>query len=52
VSLSTGALLGNLEGGFERWMKEALGIEHLSLKRLSAEGLWEGLLYLGPWKIC
>jgi hypothetical protein len=24
----------------------------LSLKRLSAEGLWGGLLYWGPWKIC
>ena len=33
-------------------MKGTLGMEHLSLKRLSAEGLWGGLLYLGPWKIC
>ena len=57
ASLSIGAPLGNLEGGsstrdFERWMKGALGIEHFSLKRLSAEGLWGGLLYWGPWKIC
>jgi hypothetical protein len=42
--------LGNLEGGsstrdFEIWMKEALGMERFSLKRLSAEGLWGGLLY-------
>jgi len=34
------------------WMKEALGIERFSLKRLSVEGLWGGLLYWGPWKIC
>ena len=33
-------------------MKGVLGIERFSLKRLSAEGLWEGLLYWGPWKIC
>jgi hypothetical protein len=57
ASLSIGAPLGNLEGvsstgDFERWMKGALGIEHFSLKRLSAEGLWGGLLYWGPWKIC
>jgi hypothetical protein len=45
--------MGNLEVGlstgyFERWMKGYLGMEHLSLKRLSAEGLWGGLLYRGP----
>jgi hypothetical protein len=39
LSLSIGAGLGNLEGGsstgdFERWMKEALGMERLSLKTL------------------
>jgi len=33
-------------------MKGALGIECFSLKRLSAEGLWGGLLYWGCWKIC
>jgi hypothetical protein len=33
-------------------MKEALGMEHFSLKRLSMEDLWGGLLYWGPWKIC
>jgi hypothetical protein len=54
---SIGALLGNLEGGsstrdFERWMKEALEMEHFSLKRLSVEGLLGGLLYWGPWKTC
>jgi len=32
-------------------MKWALGMECFSLKRLSAEGLWEGLLYWGPWVI-
>jgi hypothetical protein len=26
--------------------------EHCSLKRFSAEGLWGGLFYWGPWKIC
>jgi hypothetical protein len=36
--------LGNLEvgsstGGFESWMKGALGMEHLSLKRLRGGGL-------------
>jgi len=44
ASLSTGAPLGNLEGGsstrdFDRWMKGALEMEHVSPKRLSAEGL-------------
>jgi len=39
--------LGNLEGGsstrgFERWMKEALGMEHFPLNRLSAEGSFTG----------
>jgi hypothetical protein len=47
ASLSIGVPLGNLEGGsstgdFERWMKGSLGMERFSLKRLSAEGLWEG----------
>ena len=56
ASLSIGALLGNLEGGSstrnsERWMKGALGMERLSLKRLSAEDLYGGLLDRGPWKI-
>jgi hypothetical protein len=56
ASLSIGALLGNQKGGsstsdFKRRMKEVLGIKHFSLKRLSAEGLWGGLLYWGPWKI-
>jgi hypothetical protein len=37
---------------FERWMKEALGMEHFSLKGLSLEDLWGELLYWGPWKIC
>jgi hypothetical protein len=48
-----GAPLGNLEvgistGDFEKWMKGALGIEHLCLKRLSVKGLWGGSLYWGP----
>ena len=57
ASLCIGALVGYLEGGsstrdFERWMNGALGMERLSLKRLSAEGLWGGLLYWGPRMIC
>jgi hypothetical protein len=43
---------GSSTRDFERWMKGALGMEHLSLKRLSPAGLWGGLLYWGPWKIC
>jgi hypothetical protein len=31
-------------------MKGALGMEHLSLKSFSAEGLWGGLIYRGPLK--
>jgi hypothetical protein len=30
----------------------ALGMERLSPKRLSAEGLWAGLVYWRPRKIC
>jgi hypothetical protein len=33
-------------------MEENEGKEHFSLKRLSAEGLWGGLLYWGHGKIC
>jgi hypothetical protein len=33
----------------ERWMKGALGMGRLSLKRLTAEGLEGGLLYWVPW---
>jgi hypothetical protein len=43
---------GSSTGEFESWMKGALGMERFSLKRLSVEGLWGGLLYWGPWKIC
>ena len=28
------------------------GMERLFLQGLSAEGVWGGLLYWGPWKIC
>jgi hypothetical protein len=57
ASISIGTLLENLEVGsytrdFVRWMKEALGMQHFSLKRLSTEGLWGGHFYWGPWKIC
>jgi hypothetical protein len=56
ASISIGAPLGNLEfgsstGDFEKWMKGALGMERFSVKRLSAEGLWGGFLYWGPWQI-
>jgi hypothetical protein len=60
-----GASLGNLGEGsigqtgvgsstmdLERWLKEALGMECYSPKRLSSEGLWGAFLYSGPWKIC
>jgi len=48
--------LGNLEddtstGDFERWMKGALGMELLSLKRLHGGGLEGELLHWGLWKI-
>jgi len=36
---------GSSTRDFERWMNGALGMECLSLKRLSAEGLWGRLLY-------
>ena len=41
------------EGGlctrnFERWMNGALGIGHLSLKRLNVEGLDRGIHYWVP----
>jgi len=44
----TGAPLGNLEGGlstgdFERWMKGALVMGCLSLRRLTAEGSFTGV---------
>jgi hypothetical protein len=54
VSLHTGAPLGDLgrggtsTGNFERWMKRALGMGHISLKRLTEEGLKRGLLYWVP----
>jgi hypothetical protein len=57
ASIYIGAPLGNLEGDsstgdFERWIKGALGMGRLSLKRLTAEGHERGLIYWGPWKIC
>ena len=36
-------------GNFERWMKGAIGMGRLCLKRLTAEGLEGGLLYWIPW---
>jgi hypothetical protein len=56
ISLHWGSVgqrgVGSSTGDFERWLKGALGMKRLSLKRLSAEGLWGGLLYWGPRKIC
>jgi len=54
ASISIEAPLWNLEGGlsagdFERWMKGAPGLGHISLKRLTAKGLEGGFLYWGPW---
>jgi hypothetical protein len=40
---------GSSTRDFERWMKGALKIKGFSLKRLSAEGPWGGLLYWEPW---
>jgi hypothetical protein len=56
MGILIGALLGYLEGGsstrdFERWMKEALGMECFSLKRFNAKSLGGRFLYWGPWKI-
>jgi hypothetical protein len=44
ISFHRGPIWGNLEEGpstrdFERWMKGALGVEHLSLKRLDGGDL-------------
>ena len=36
-------------GNIERWMKGALGLGCLSLKRLTAEGLEGGFVYWVPW---
>jgi hypothetical protein len=54
ASLSIGAPVGNQRGNsstrdFERWVNGALGMESFSLTKLSAEGLWGGLLYWGSW---
>ena len=46
------APVGSCTVDSERWMKGALEMEHFSLKRLSAEGLWGGLLYWRHWKLC
>jgi hypothetical protein len=51
-SSAGGSGRGSYTGDFERWMKQALGTGRFSQKRLSAEGLWGGLPYWGPWKIC
>jgi hypothetical protein len=40
---------GPSTGNFERWMKVSLGMGHLSLKRLTADGLKGGLLDWVPW---
>jgi hypothetical protein len=44
ASIAIGAPLGNLD--------VVLGVQRLSLKKPSAEGLWGGLLFWGPRKIC
>jgi hypothetical protein len=43
VSLST--------GDFERWLKEALEVRHLSVWELRGENLEGGLPCWGPWRI-
>jgi len=54
VSQYSGSIGGHGEGGpsagnFEKWMKGSLGMGHLSLKRLTAEGREGGLLYWVTW---
>jgi hypothetical protein len=44
--------MGLIYQGLREMDEWALGMEHFSLKRLSAEGLWGGLLDWRPWKIC
>jgi hypothetical protein len=39
----------HLLGTFERWMKGAVGMGLLFLKRRNVKGLEGGLLYWGPW---
>jgi len=36
---------------FERWIKGTLGMKHLSLERLSVEGLWGVHPYWGPCRL-
>jgi len=43
---------GSSTVNFERQMKGAVGMERLSLKRFSVEGLWGGHLYWRPWNTC
>jgi len=45
--------VGSSAGDYERWVKGkgALGMGRPSLKRVSAEDLYGGLPYWGPWKI-
>jgi len=49
MGISIGAPLGNLEGGFtrnfERWMKGAVGMGHLSLRELYERNLERGHLH-------
>jgi len=40
---------GQSTGNFERWMRGALGMGHLSLKRLNEEGLEGGILNWVSW---
>ena len=43
---------GLIYRGLREMDEGTLGMEHFSLKRLNAEGLWGGFLYWRPWKIC
>ena len=40
---------GTSTGSFQKWMKGSPGMGHLSLKKLTMEGLEGGLLYWVPW---
>ena len=55
ISLHGGSVgrngVGLSTGDFERWLKEALEVEHLSLWELCEGNLEGGLPCWGPWKM-
>jgi hypothetical protein len=55
ISLHWGSVgqngVGSSTGDFERWLKEALEVEHLALWELCEGNLEGGLPSWGPWRI-